>query len=155
MHEWNFHVDNSKLVNKSCWDMILGCDLLEQLPPDVKFSNGMMTWQEVTIPVKFVEELDNKNVNEIVKQGCETGHLGEVTRRTVEIADASYEKANSRAIASECITQEERSALLESLLHCEDLFDGALGTWNGSETDLKLRKDGMPHFARPFPAPHS
>jgi hypothetical protein len=97
-------------------------------------------------------------INEIVEQCYETGHLGEVTRRTMEILDASYEKADLRTITSKCtyLSLEERSALLKLLLRYEDLFDGTrtLGTWNGPEIDLKLRKDATPHFARPFPVPH-
>jgi hypothetical protein len=40
------------------------------------------------------------------------------------------------------------------LLCYEDSFDGALGTWNGPPAALKLKKDAMPYFARPFSAPH-
>jgi hypothetical protein len=154
--KWKCHADNSKRVGKNCYDMILGRDLLEQLPLDVKFSDRTATWQENAIPMKNMDELDDKNINEIVEQCCETGHLGEVSRRTMEILDASYEKANLHTIASKCtcLSKEERSALLKLLLRYEDPFDGALGTWNGPETDVKLRKDAMPHSARPFPAPH-
>jgi hypothetical protein len=105
--------------------------------------------------MKNMDELDDENVDddEIVEQCYETGHLGEVTRRTMEIQDVSYEKANLHAIASKCtcLPKEVRSALLKLLLLHEDLFDGTLGTWNGPETHLKLRKDAMPHFARSFP----
>jgi hypothetical protein len=96
-----------------------------------------------------MDELDNENINEIVEQCYETGHLGEVTRRIMEIPDASYEKANLHTMTSKCtcLSLEERSALLILLLRYEDLFDGTLGTWNGPEIDLKLRKDAMPHFA--------
>jgi hypothetical protein len=45
-------------------------------------------------------------------------------------------------------------APLKLLLRHDDLFDGALGTWNGPPAALKLKKDAMPHFARPFSAPH-
>jgi hypothetical protein len=90
--KWNFQVDNSKHMTKSqsCYDVILGRDLLEQLPSDVKFSDRTMSWQEATIPVKKADELDDQNVNEIVEQCHETGHLHEVTRRTMEtLADNS------------------------------------------------------------------
>jgi hypothetical protein len=43
--------------------------------------------------------------------------------------------------------------LLKLLLKYEDLFDGTLGTWNGPEVEIKLRKDAIPHFPRPFPVP--
>jgi hypothetical protein len=49
--------------------------------------------------------------------------------------------------------KKEAAALLKLLLRYEDLFDGALGTWNGPPAALKLKKDAAPHFARPFSAP--
>jgi hypothetical protein len=83
--KWNFHADNSKHMTKNRYDVILGRDLLEQLPLDVKFSDRMMSWQEATIPVKKADELDNQNVNETVEQCYETGHLHKATQRTMEI----------------------------------------------------------------------
>jgi hypothetical protein len=47
--KWNFHVNNSKHMTKNHYDMILGRDLLEQLPLDIKFSDRTMSWQEATI----------------------------------------------------------------------------------------------------------
>jgi hypothetical protein len=75
--------------------------------------------------------------------------------KTVQILDASYEKADSSDIVSKCtcLSKEERAALLKSLLQYEDLFDGTLGPWNGPETAFKMNKDAVPYFARPFPAP--
>ena len=55
---WNFHVDNSKHITKNRYDVILGRDLLEQLPLDIKFSDRTMSWQEATIPMKKADELD-------------------------------------------------------------------------------------------------
>jgi hypothetical protein len=51
-----------------------------------------------------------------------------VTWRTIEILDASCERADSPDITSKCthLPREERAALLKSLLLHEDLFDGAL-----------------------------
>ncbi len=66
--KWNFHIDNSKQIVKSRYDMIIGRDLLEQLPLDIKFSDQTLTWQEVTVPMKTINQLDNQNINEIVKQ---------------------------------------------------------------------------------------
>jgi hypothetical protein len=115
-----------------------------------------MSWQEATIPMKKADELNNQNINEIVEQCYETGHLHKVTQRTMEILDASYKKADSRDIASKCacLPKEERAALLKLPLCYEDLFDGTLGTWNGPPVALKLKKDAMPCFARPFSVPH-
>jgi hypothetical protein len=42
--------------------------------------------------MKKADEPDNQNVNETVEQCYETGHLHEVTQRTMEILDASHKK---------------------------------------------------------------
>ena len=154
--KWNFHVDTTKRATKSRYDMIIGRDLLEQLPLDIKFSDKTMSWQGITIPMKLADELDSQNINEIVEQCYETGHLHDVTQRTMQILDASYEKADLQSITSKCtyLSKEERAALLKLLHRYEDLFDGTLGTWNGPEIELKLKKDAVPYFSRPFPVPH-
>jgi predicted aspartyl protease len=71
--KWKFHVDSSKNATKSRYDMILGRDLLEQLPLDIKFSDKTISWQEVTIPMKLVDQLDNQNINEIVSNAMKQG----------------------------------------------------------------------------------
>jgi hypothetical protein len=40
--------------------MIIGRDLLEQLPLDIKFSDQSLSWQEVTIPMKTTDEFGTK-----------------------------------------------------------------------------------------------
>jgi hypothetical protein len=106
--------------------------------------------------VKKADESDHQNVNETIEQCYETGHLHEATQRTMEILDASHEKADLRDVTSKCtcLPKEERAALLKLLLRHEDLFDDTLGTWNGPPAALKLKKDAAPHFAQPFSAPH-
>jgi hypothetical protein len=153
--KWKFHVDSSKQTIKSRYDMIIGRDLLEQLPLDIKFSDHTLSWQERSIPMKLMDELNSKNINTIVEECYESILTGEMTRRTMEILDAKYEKANLQLITSQCtyLPKEERTALLKLLLRYEDLFDGTLGTWNGPEIKMKLMKDAKPYFARPFPVP--
>jgi hypothetical protein len=135
--------------------MIIGRDLLEQLPLDIKFSDQTLSWQEVTIPMKTSEELNKQNINKTVEQCYESVRLGEITQRTMEILDAKYEKADLFTVVSKCtyLSQKERAALLKLLINYEDLFDGTLGTWNGPEIEIRLKKDKIPYFSRPFPVP--
>jgi uncharacterized protein YqgV (UPF0045/DUF77 family) len=144
--KWKFHAYSSKQTANSHCHVTMGQDLSEQLPPDVKFSKQTPTWQEVTVPMKTVDESDTQDVNEIVEQCHESGHMSEVTRQTVQILDASHEKANPSAITSKCtcLSKEERAALLKLPLCCRDLFDGTLGTWNGPETASETNKDAVP-----------
>ena len=151
--KWKFHIDDSTQSVKSRYDMIIGRDLLEQLPLDIKFSDHTLSWQEVTIPMKNTDELTRQNINEIVELCYESVRLNEITRRTMEILDAKYEKADLSTIVSKCtyLSKEERAALLKLLFQYEDLFDGTLGTWNGPEVEIRLKKDAVPYFSRPFP----
>jgi hypothetical protein len=105
--------------------------------------------------MKKTDELDTQNINEIVEQCYESGHVSDITRRTMEILDANYEKANLKTVTQECthLSKEEQTSLHKLLLRYEDLFDGTLGTWNGPEVELKIKKDAEPYFARPFSVP--
>ncbi len=82
-------------------------------------------------------------------------HLGKTTRRAMEILDTKYEKANLSDTISKCtyLSKEKKSSLLKLLLRYKDLFDGTLGTWNGPEVGLKIDKNAIPYFGRPFPVP--
>jgi hypothetical protein len=67
--KWKFHADNSKQTAKNRHHVTTaGGDLSEQLPSDIKFSDQTPTWQEITAPMKTVDESDTQNVNEILKQ---------------------------------------------------------------------------------------
>jgi hypothetical protein len=52
--------------------------------------------------MKTIDELDKQNINEIVEQCYESVHLNELTRRTMEILNEKYEKADLNAILSKC-----------------------------------------------------
>jgi hypothetical protein len=87
---------------KSHYDMIIGLDLLEQLPLDIKFSDRTLSWQEVTIPMKTMEELNKQNIDEIVKQCYESVHLGEITQKTTDILDIGCDKFDLSTTVFKC-----------------------------------------------------
>jgi hypothetical protein len=153
--KWKFHVDTSIQTVKSRYDMIIGRDLLQELPLDIKFSDQTLSWQEVTIPMKISDEINGQNINEIVEQCYESTCMNEITQRTMEILDAKYEKADLTNVVSKCtyLNKKEQTTLLKLLLKYKDLFDGTLGTWNGPEVDIRLKEDATPFFSRPFPVP--
>jgi hypothetical protein len=96
--------------------------------------------------MKTTEELNRQNSNEIIGQCYKSVRLNEITQQTMEILD---EKADLHTIVSNCkyVSKEERSALLKLLLKYEDLLDGTLGTWNGPEVEIKLKKNAIPYFS--------
>ena len=60
----------------------------------------------------------------------------ETTNRAVEILDANYEKAVLGEIVNDnCahLSTNEQTMLLALLLEFEELFDGTLGDWKGSD----------------------
>ena len=68
----------------------------------------------------------------------------EVTKRLIEILDATYEKANLRAnTKEECLNHlsaTEKDKLLNLLQEFEELFDGTLGDWDCNLVLLQLKE---------------
>jgi hypothetical protein len=105
--------------------------------------------------MKTSDQLNEHNINKFFEQCYESTSMNEITKRTMDILDAIYEKADLINVVSKCtyLNKKEQNILLQLLIKYEDLFDGTLGTWNGPEVDIKLKKDAIPYFARPFPVP--
>ena len=127
-------------------DVIIGRDILEFPQMDIKFSDVTVAWDHKSIPFKdqdsdltdfFVEEPDvAEDANE----------------RLGKILDAECEKADLNKICNDQpeLSESEQEHLLQLLTKCESLFDGTLGTWNGTKADPELNEGAIPHHARAF-----
>ncbi len=78
-----------------------------------------------------------------------------MSSRVNQILDAHYEKADLEQITNNCdhLNQEEKLELLNLLQRYEDLFDGTLGEWKGTDIKLEMQHDAKPYHAKPFPVP--
>ena len=78
------------------------------------------------------------------------------TKRTVEILDASYDKADlPKVIEDTCkhLSREEQSKLLQLLESYAELFDGTLGDFQTEPVSLELKPGFKPYHGKPYPIP--
>ena len=144
--EWDLHVTK----DLGSYDMILGRDILEFLGIDVRFSNMTVEWGTSTMPFKESDStpLDSYHVDD--PSGIE-----ERVNRVKEILEAKYEPADLEQICSaqDQLQVEQQKKLLALLQKYSELFDGTLGTWQGTEVDLQLKEGAVPYHAKAFPVP--
>ena len=50
--------------------------------------------------------------------------------------------------------EKHKNSLLELLQKCEEMFDGALGKYTGSDCAIELKVETKPYYAKPFPIPN-
>ena len=137
----------------SRYKMIIGRDLITKLGLDVRGSDLSISWDEGAIPWRDMDTTEAADAFLTVDQSPQP-FKREVNRMT-GILEAKYKKADLKKIASDAthLTNGEQKALYNLLDKYENLFDGTLGTWNGTPYDIKLKKDAEPSHARPFPVP--
>ena len=77
------------------------------------------------------------------------------TKRIKKILDASYKKANLKDIveALTYLDKTKQDKLFSFLKKYENMFDGTLGTYTGSDYKIELKDGIKPYHAKPFPIP--
>ena len=144
--EWKLHVTESL----GHYDMIIGRDIMSFLGIDISFSKQEITWEPAAMPFKDVEAtpLDSYHIED-------PDGLMEDTERLKKILDAKYEKADLEQV---CAAQKQLSKQQQDKLHAllsqfDDLFDGTLGVWKGTQVKLELKEGVTPYHAKAYPIP--
>ena len=144
--EWNVHV-TPELGN---YDMIIGRDLLSFLEVDLRFSTHEVEWDHATMPFKHVDAtpLDAYFIKE-------PDTLTSSYERVKKILDTKYMPADLEQVCSSQLHLQvaQQQKMLALLQKYGELFDGSLGTWNGSQIELELNEGAQPYHARPYPIP--
>ena len=144
--EWDFHVTKSL----GSYDMIIGRDLLQFLGIDIKFSTRTVEWEGAEMPFKdtAVDALSCYHMDD-------PQIVVDANERLKKILDAKYEAADLREICREQteLTPEEQDQLHDMLNKHRPVFDGTLGTWNGSKVQVSLKEGAEPYHAKAFPIP--
>ena len=144
------------------YDMVIGRDIMKALNIDLKFSNGTIVWDELVIPMKeYYGNDDTRNLKAeevftLLSQSAEPIATKEMTKRMVEILDASYEKADLKEVCQKAtnLAEPERDELYKLLIEFEDLFDGTLGRWKTEPAKAELREGAKPVYQRHYPIPN-
>ena len=155
---WNAYVDESE-SRPNRYDMIIGRDLLHEVGIDFLFSEGLMTWDNVTVPMKSPEMLEDLCIDEL-EQELLFIHDPTTTdaERIKKILDTKYAPADLQTIVEECnhLQTDERKKLLALLSKFKPIFDGTLGHWKTEPVDLELKDpNGKPFHTKPYPVSYS
>lgn len=148
--KWNFHVlpESQPLP----YDIIIGRDLMKELNMDVLYSQDVVTWDGIKLPMQKIQDSKWKDLN-LLDDDPEAVKVQ--SKRLQRILDNTYAKANLDKEVSEMthLTDFQRVILLASLKKQEELFDGTLGKWNGPDVDIPLKDGAKPYHTRAFPIP--
>ena len=152
-------VDIPPEMNKPIYDLIIGVETMAKMGVIMDFAEMQVTIDHNILPMKTLERfLDTNALNNFHRDHLEPTSTSQETKRTVEILDAKYEKANLAEIVSEhCahLSTQQRNKMFRLLTKYEELFDGTLGDFKTDPVSLKLKKDAKPYHGRPYPIPHS
>jgi transposase InsO family protein len=157
---WTCYVDETD-NRLSRYDMIIGRDLLTELGINFLFDEGIMTWDNASVPMRNPDWFDAHNIEafeqSIWKEIFSTDPDTTESERIQEILDHKYSKADLEKVAKESthLPHAEQQALLKLLKKYETLFDGTLGNWKMDKYNIELREDATPYHAKPYPVPHS
>ena len=156
--EWKAYVTESTAENNR-YDMIIGRDLMHEVGIDLKFSTGIIEWDNAETSMLSPTAFNSENLEQLEKESLFI-HDPVTTEadRIQSILDAKYKPADLKQIASECklLNLKEQQLLLKLMSKYKDLFDGTLGTWNTEPVDLELKDPNCkPYYAKPYPVPHS
>jgi len=139
------------------FDLIIGTETMSKLGIVLDFKFQMIEIDQIDLPMRKLSELQSKPKKsfQTFTNSYEPTSTAELTKRTVRILDAKYEKADLPAIVEKCdhLTKYEKEKLLQLLRKYECLFDGTLGEWKTTPVKLRLQKGAKPFHVRPFPIP--
>ena len=153
--KWNFHVlpENSKLP----YDMIIGRDLMRELKMDVLYSDNVVIWDELKLPMHEVKANGTwHDFNALVENHAESESVKDSMTRLTRILDANYDTPDLETEVAKMthLNPIQRNLLLALLKKNENLFDGQLGDWVGDPVEIPLKEGAKPYHARAFPIPH-
>ena len=134
----------------SNYDIIFGRDILRELKIILDFNQNTVQREEITIPMK-----PRDCTQETHFAISDSKNVAQATRRIKKILDAKYQKANLKEITKQLtyLSKDEQKLLLKLLRKYEDMFDGTLGNYTGSEYKIELQEGVKPYHAKPFPIP--
>ena len=152
---WKFHVlpEDCKLP----YDMIIGRDLMRKLKMDVLYSDNVVTWDELRLPMHEVEANGKwHDFNALLEDQAESESVKDSMSRLTRILDANYDTPvlEDEVAKMTHLNPIQRNLLLALLKKNEDLFDGQLGDWTGDPVEIPLKEGAKPYHARAFPIPH-
>ena len=141
------------------FDLIIGVETLAKFGVVLDFASKVITIDKMQSPMRPINALKRLNFDtRFFKEELEPISTREETKRTIEILDANYKKADLPAILKEnCshLNKSQKHKFLRLLLDYEELFDGTLGDFQTDPVKFNLQLGAKAYHGRPYPIPHS
>ena len=99
-----------------------------------------------------------QNTSTFARDHLEPISTREATKRTIEILDADYQKANLPEIVKDTcghLSSIEQGKLLRLLTKYEELFDGTLGDFDTDPVKFDLQLGAKAYHGKSYPVPQS
>jgi transposase InsO family protein len=147
---WDVHLISEKASPR--YDMIIGRDLLKVLGIQINFSEEVIRMGTAEIPMR------TPDVTVADAFYYHTASKSEELLNKETILDSDYKQADLRAVvqSADHLSPNEQEELYKLLKRFEDLFDGTLGQYKGSQYKIELRDDATPyHLRRPYSVPRA
>ena len=139
------------------YDFIFGRDYMNRYGIDLLFSEGVIQWDGMQMPMKETAVQEKPQRQEQEEEG-ETSEEDEWSKHFAQhILDAKYEKQDLLRVAKDQIhlKPEQRMELHSLLEKYQSLFQGDLGEWPNEEVSVELTADAIPyHCGKPIRIPH-
>ena len=153
---WVVHVDERTDPTVSKYDMIIGSDLLSELGIILDYSDAVITWEHVTVPMKnYGFFRDRTNLEKLYEINKIDGILQSAEHRQMVILDADYTRVDIPQYVHEIphLTTNEKEQLIQVLNQYPELFQGGLGTCTVRPISLEVEEGAKPYHARPYVIP--
>ena len=150
------------------FDLIIGVESLQRFGAILNFGTQCITLDQIEMPMQPLERFlrITDRLRKSNRSGMKFPPINELEpistrdarKRTIEILDAKYEKADLPAVVSDnCghLSPLQQSKLLELLIKFEDLFDGTLGDFKTQPVRFHLKDGERPYHGKPYPIPQS
>ncbi len=143
------------------YDIIIGKQTYHYIRAVLDFKERTITIYDILLPMRNINNLQLKpSISRALRLNSsfaqEPTSTRNATKRTVEILDANYDKADLPSIVkNNCahLSPSHCNSLLVLLLKFKELFDGMLGDWKLLPVSFELKKGAKPYHGRPYPIP--
>ncbi len=140
-------------------DIIFGTRVCQQLGLVFDFKHKLVTWDDISIPMKQRGSIDRESLNTIDNEDKDLPPFMQIAtqRLTKGLSANTYDKHNYKEMVLRChhLTTEQQHTLLDLFQPYAELFSGKIGMIPGPPVHLKLKPNAKPYYAKAYNIPHS
>ena len=127
------------------YDVIIGHDLMKEIKIDVLYSEYVVVWDGVILPMHKIHNVKWMDLNLMDQVDPDT--IKEQFIRLGRILKTKYKNSDLKQEVNKLIhlIKFQRVILLSSIKCYENIFDGNLGEWTGTTVETPLKEKSNPY----------